>query len=1707
MNKVGKISFKILKVFGWILLTLVILTIAVLLFIRSPWGQQIIVDKAVTYVSDKTNTEVGIDRLFITFSGNIFLEGVYLEDQQADTLLYSKSLETGVAILPLINSGAIHLSKLEWEGLKARVFRDEKTGKFNFDFIMEAFISEADTATVDPAAADTTTSSFPDVDLGPISLRDFDISYRDEMMGIEGEFKLGLLHLDMERLDLNKMDFYIKDFLFDNSSIYYKQTKPFEATVEEDTTAAPMPVVIIDRFAINNVEAYYESEPDGMMADISLGDFLVELPEANLENNKVVLKTLKLHDSEVIFKMEQQEIKEPDAQQAAEIEPDPDSPFEWPEWSIDVDKISLASNHILFQSGVESPQVGYFNPEAIDLNDFTFQANNIYLKEERAGLRLEDFSFEEISGFELQQLAFSFDLSDQATRLSDLQLATNRSTLQGEASLAYASIDELINNPERLKIDVDASILADIRDAYFFSPDLSKDKNLSLSAQRPINADLEVDGTLSLLNIAKANVNWGNTTGLIARGTVSNPMDTEKLYLDFPVLNFRSQREDLLQFVNEDTLGIQLPKEILLESEIKGSLNDMVAEIMLQTPEGNVELDGQFTNTDQISFNADLRVENLQLNELLQNEQLGTLTFDIHTEGKGSSLEDLDAVLSSNFEELEYNKNNFSGLTLEGNMKDGEGKINLLFEGENLNVDLQAFANLDTVSSTYQVIMDLRGADLFALGITSRELRTSLKLDATFERNPEDFDVTTTISEGMVVYDRRPFQLGPVDIIAHVRPDTTSLDLSGDILNIKLRSNTSPAELGTAIQRHISTYLSDSTYAADSVVHPVEMELDLALRTTPILQQVFLEGLEQLDSVTMEVDFKEQDKLLTANLDLPYVLYNDIEIDSLRLRVNADAENLRAAFGLVSAEAGPVSMGRTYLSGEMMNERLQLDFRSFDGDEILLHLASSIGMAGDTVNIRIDPNELILNKNEWSIPEDNSILMAENFLRFENFNWERDNQVLSVSNEVEGVEEEHLGISFQNFHLSSFTSLLNPDTLIADGSLNGNLILENLFGATGIIADLNVDSLKVTDIPLGNLSLDAKSTGSQRYDFNLALKEGDIDLDLVGDYVAADSGANLNLNLDLNELKLIALEKLSGEQISDTEGSISGDIQLTGTTSDPTYEGDFQFNNAIFTVSTLNSRFQISDESISLDNSGLYLNDFSITDTENNSFTIDGEVLTEDLTNPVFNLALHAENFQALNSSREDNDLFYGNLNFDADINVTGDLNLPVVNGKLRVNDVSDLTFIIPETQLDIVERDGVVLFVDRQNPNEILTKREDEQASSDLTGIELSAIIEVEPNAVFNVIVDENSGDNLQLGGEANLSVNMDPNGRITLSGKYEVNRGHYEMSLYNLVSRRFEIDEGSTVTWAGNPMDAILDIRAIYRIETSASELMASQVSGADADVTSQFRQELPFLVYLNVEGDLLRPVISFGLDMPENQQGAIGGNVYTRIQQVNTQEDELNKQVFSLLVLNRFFPATGSDGSGGGTSAIARSSVSQVLSGQLNQFSNSLFGGSGLELDFDLDSFQDYQEGTGQDRTQLNVNAQQSLFNDRLVVQVGSQVDVEGSSPESGRGNPVFGNVSVEYLLTENGRYRLRGFRKTSFESIIEGQLIVTGISVIFNREFNKFWELWKGIDPQEQEEKRKRKERRLEEEKEKKENQKRKENNSSAIKDENNIGYQE
>jgi len=145
-----------------VLLGVFIFLFLLVLFIRSPWGQNIIVDKAVQYVSNKTQTKVAIDKLFITFNGNIQLNGLFLEDTKGDTLVYSKYLEADVPLLSMIKGGAVGVDYLKWDGLRANIKRKDSISGYNFQFLIDAF-APTDTTTV---ATDTTASKPLDLILG-----------------------------------------------------------------------------------------------------------------------------------------------------------------------------------------------------------------------------------------------------------------------------------------------------------------------------------------------------------------------------------------------------------------------------------------------------------------------------------------------------------------------------------------------------------------------------------------------------------------------------------------------------------------------------------------------------------------------------------------------------------------------------------------------------------------------------------------------------------------------------------------------------------------------------------------------------------------------------------------------------------------------------------------------------------------------------------------------------------------------------------------------------------------------------------------------------------------------------------------------------------------------------------------------------------------------------------------------------------------------------------------------------------------------------------------------------------------------------------------------------------------------------------------------------------------------------------------------------
>jgi hypothetical protein len=258
----------------------------------------------------------------------------------------------------------------------------------------------------------------------------------------------------------------------------------------------------------------------------------------------------------------------------------------------------------------------------------------------------------------------------------------------------------------------------------------------------------------------------------------------------------------------------------------------------------------------------------------------------------------------------------------------------------------------------------------------------------------------------------------------------------------------------------------------------------------------------------------------------------------------------------------------------------------------------------------------------------------------------------------------------------------------------------------------------------------------------------------------------------------------------------------------------------------------------------------------------------------------------------------------------------------------------------------------------------------------------------------------------------------------------------------------------WSGDPLNATMDIKAIYTVETSPLELVSNIET--DQSALAQYRQRIPFLVYLNIKGELLVPEISFRLDMPLEKRNAFGGNVYAMLQDINTRESDLNKQVFALLVLKRFMTDNPFESqSGEGLQGTARTSVSKILSEQLNRLSQNV---KGVQLSFDIKSYEDYSSGKASGQTSLQLGVSKSLMNDRLVVKLAGNVDIEGENSNQSSLTDYIGDLALEYKITPDGRLRVTGFRNSDYD-MIDGELVKTGAGLIYIKDYNAFRELFR------------------------------------------------
>jgi hypothetical protein len=284
-----------------------------------------------------------------------------------------------------------------------------------------------------------------------------------------------------------------------------------------------------------------------------------------------------------------------------------------------------------------------------------------------------------------------------------------------------------------------------------------------------------------------------------------------------------------------------------------------------------------------------------------------------------------------------------------------------------------------------------------------------------------------------------------------------------------------------------------------------------------------------------------------------------------------------------------------------------------------------------------------------------------------------------------------------------------------------------------------------------------------------------------------------------------------------------------------------------------------------------------------------------------------------------------------------------------------------------------------------------------------------------------------------------------MRLTGRLDISGGDYTISLSGL-KRKFEIADSSYIEWYGNIAEPELNLRAYYEVRTSPAALLANQ--------SGETSSTLPFNVNVLISGSLEEPQLNFRLSLPREYEGMNNGLIAAKLQEINSNESELNQKAMALLLFGSF----GFDNIAGVLSNNAGANV--IISNALNQLASQKL--KFIDLHFDLESYDNYGSASEDNlRTEMKVAASRKFADDRLNVQLGATFVLQADEQEQQQSvaDKISPEFNIEYMLNTKRTVSVNAFRRSEYRGLVEGKVISTGAGIQYSKDFNKISELFR------------------------------------------------
>jgi len=1328
-----------------------------------------------------------------------------------------------------------------------------------------------------------------------------------------------------------------------------------------------------------------------------------------------------------------------------------------PSIDLQIKNVSLRSGSFSYRVKNKAATPGKFNPNQLVFTDISSKFIIDNLNNREFALQFDKLSFREQSGLRMKNGYFQLIADEKTAKIDRLTIELDKSILLFTDIIANY---DLSGSDEDKSASVSFGFKLNTSSIYpkelsAFIPELSHFND-------PVNLDGDFFGNGNDLTINNFSFRFNDRVMIIANAEMRNIFRTNKdlFYIRGNISNSSFTPEGIERLVNNLSLQpIELPssvkqiQNIHFEGNINGSYNDLSAWGILNTDIGTIKTNLMFGKNGTRFIKGQAASESLNLEKLLNNSNYGDLAFDIQLDAKQNSDQKFVGSINGSLAKIVYKGYTYRNITMNGDFspQSFNGKLNLNSpEGQVSAEGLWVFNGKNSKFDFRSKFTDLQ-LDKLNLSKKYKHPLLSFELDADLIGNsPDNFIGVVSLNNLRFSTDKGNYLLDNLQIASTSTDQEKRLRINSGIFSGEILGNYSFKTIVPALKQTIAGYLP--SLVAPDPKYSGKGENDFSVRLTINDLTDFSSFFELPFSFRGEtfISGRYTEDELHLGIAADHAVFGGSKIDSLRLLFTSSE---KAAYANLSGISLQKKSSKTLFNirTDAANDQLNTLFHWGNGSSKYrgdLKLATVFSKEDKLSPVRIETKvqqtRCIFNDSIWELSPATVTIDSSN-IQIDHLQLSHNDQFLKINGVISHNPEEELRIELNRMNLEYIFQSLDIPALEFGGIATGFVKVQDIFWTRKMETNLNVTDFAFNSVNFGQLNL----IGTWDDENQGVLMRGEV-VKNDSTYVNVNGiiypvKEELSINFDADNADARFLRKYLGGVVQDLTGNLSGHLRLFGDLNNPTVEGNVFARNCRFGIRYLNTFYTFTDsvkcfpDMIEVKNVGIY-------DEKGNKAIANGYVKHNLFRDFRFSATVSYSDFMVFNATKSLNPIFYGTAfgNGTATLYGTEDeITIDVAvqntkNTKMTMNfmdepDVEDYDFI----RFVSVKKPLIEPTEDRQTAT-----TSGESGADSGPEIRLNLVLGVNQQATIDIIMDPISGDKISGYGDGNLQIQYGTKTPLKVGGNYVIEHGKYNFSFQQLFIRNFDIQEGSTVAFRGDPYTADLNIKAIYTVNANLEDLDPRLIENKRS-----VRNSVPVNCILLLTGPMNRPAIAFDLDLPGSTDELV-----REVKSYIRTDDMMNRQIVYLLVLNRFYtpPENMRDNNAAINAnwSYLTSTLSRQISRILGFLSDNIQVGT---------MFHQSNSGT-QTGTEFELLLSSQLLNKRLLIN-GNFGYVNNPYTQNPNDFPLIGDFDLEYKLTKTGDIRLKGFNHYNFRNYYSITPEMTqGIGILFRKDFNHWMNLF-------------------------------------------------